>query len=62
MNVKDLRTIIKAIKAQRKLALKSIRSDMTAEQMHYVKEGMKIAYDDCIFLLEDEIDALRGTI
>lgn len=57
MEAKEIRALIKAIKAQRKLALSSIKSDMTDEQMHYVKEGMKIAYDDCIFILEDELGA-----
>lgn len=56
MKAKDIKALIKAIKAQRELALASIKSDMTDEQMHYVKEGMKIAYDDCIFILEDELD------
>lgn len=57
MEAKDIRALIKAIKAQKKLALATIKSDMTDEQMHYVKEGMKIAYDDCIFILEDELGA-----
>ena len=55
MEAKEIRALIKAIKAQRKLALSSIKSDLSKEQMHYVKEGMKMAYDDCIFILEDEI-------
>ena len=57
MKVQEIKALIKAIKEQRKRALASIKSDMTDEQMHYVKEGMKIAYDDCIFILEDELGA-----
>ena len=57
MEAREIRALIKAIKAQRKLALSSIKSDLSKEQMHYIKEGMKIAYDDCIFILEDELDA-----
>lgn len=57
MKAKDIKALIKAIKAQRELALSSIKSDMTEEQMHYFKEGMKAGYADCIFILEDEIGA-----
>ena len=62
MEAKEIRALIKAIKAQRKLALSSIKSDLSKEQMHYVKEGMKIAYDDCIFILNDELDAIKGEV
>lgn len=57
MEAKEIRAFIKAFKQQQKLSLKSIKSDMTEEQMHYFKEGMEAGYADCIFILEDEIGA-----
>lgn len=56
MKAKDIKALIKAMREQRELSLTSFRCDtMTKEQIHYFKEGIKAGFDDCIFILEDEL-------
>lgn len=56
METKDIKALIKELRKQRDLVLKSFRCEtMTKEQIHYVKEGMKIAFETCIETLKDEL-------
>ena len=56
MEAKYIKVLIKALRSQRDSVLKGFRCEtMTEEQIHYVKEGMKIAFETCIETLKDEL-------
>ena len=56
MDAAEIKALIKALQEQRELALNGFRCDtMTEEQIHYVKEGMKIAFYSCIETLKEEL-------
>ena len=56
MEASDIRAVIKMLNQQKKLSLDSFKCEtMTKEQVHYVKEGMKIAFSICIETLKDEL-------
>ena len=48
--------LIKKLEEQKRIAVDGIHSPTTTdEQLHYVKQGMQIAFALCIETLEDEL-------